>query len=69
MSIAALLARAKAATAPRVAERIELTRRVRTRDHSGATGFIIETFDGWVQWLADDGSSHLSRPDFLEEIA
>lgn len=62
-AIAALLARAKAAAAPRIA----LTRRVRPVDRSCAAGAVIDSdVDGWTFWIGDDGIDHLSRPDYLE---
>lgn len=76
MSIAALLARAKAAAAPPIViadikpTMLTLTKRVRAVDLSGAVGFFVEKLpDGWIFWLDDDGSSHLSHPDHLEEFS
>ncbi len=63
-AISGLLARAKAAAAPRID--VQLTRRVRSLDRSSAPGAFVSEEDGWVFWLGDDGFDHLSRADFLE---
>lgn len=68
-AIAALLARAKANTAPRIDSpaRIALTRRVRPVDRSCAAGGVVSVdADGWTFWIGDDRIDHFSAPDYIE---